>query len=133
MIFLFWRIALYSGLIVRRSTDIRSGAARMAHRAICVLLCSQLNPKFPIISYSKATQNVRISFKQQIKLCKKILQWVAKQKQYVSPKILVSTYKSTECYQPEGQHRYFCCYKNLKFHKIYISIRNLFLHSMKSS
>ena len=33
--------------MVRKSTDMRSGAAKMAHIAIWVLLCSYDNPKLP--------------------------------------------------------------------------------------
>lgn len=40
MILRFCKIALYSGRMVRKSTDISNGAARMAQIAICVLDCS---------------------------------------------------------------------------------------------
>lgn len=53
MIFLFCRMALYSGRIVRKSTDMSSGAARMAQMAIWVLLCSYDSPKLPMISWTE--------------------------------------------------------------------------------
>lgn len=47
---LFCSSHLASGLMRRRSLDMKRGAAMMAHIAICVTAWSRLSPKFPITS-----------------------------------------------------------------------------------
>ena len=53
---LFCRMARASFLRVRRSLDMKSGAAMIAQRAIWERDCSRLRPKFPISNYRKKTQ-----------------------------------------------------------------------------